>query len=1062
MVEVNPSRLVAVLVFALALTATLLVAGYAEKNGEAKWTVIVYMAADNDLEGAALVDLEEMEQVGSTSSVNIVVFIDRSPQGFEDRVSQRLGLDLRRYYGDWDDARIYYVVKGVEAGIQSRLVAELGEVNTGDPAVLVEVVKRAASLFPAEHYALIVWDHGAGLGYAAVDMSDRDALTLREIREALREITASGVHVDLLGFDACLMASFETAYEVSGYARVLVGSEETEPGDGWPYDRVLGYLVENPDASAEEWAKRIVEAYIDSYRGGPEEAYVTQSAILVDGLRENARRLFQEIVSVLEKDPGLAARARQGVQVYGDSGNGATNIDLIGFLRNLAGLGVGEAGTLLEELGKRVIAVGAGEEKRGSNGLSIYYPVRLDIEAYNAVTGFGLDTGWSRLLGKAVNIVPEVSEAPEATAQVGVSGYEEAASQAPAQGLLAGLGRVEADGDNGDELAIVLLAAPGDRLATSVVVVDYRGGELVKVIEKPVDMAPDEYTFQYPVLVVDRDVDGDGLSELLVLEEGMPLEGNGYARLVLVEFTGQGGVEARTAMASDFTPYSMAIGDVDGDGALEALLVGEKYGAVGVEGLSESYGRVYIVSLPGFSVENRIDFRPSSAGSATIPVAVAAGDVDGDGRDEVVLSLVTYSFNDYGEIGSVKGSVLVAEYTGEGLSPIAGAKYTAMDVAVGDVDADGGLEVVAGSADSCSFRVYRYTASANTLDPVMDVDLGLGCEAVAADISDLDGDGVYEVFAIGYWYDEEGIATSAVMKAYSLAGKPSLELVVEGLLAGNTSRIPLAIDFNGDGRDELVYVSQSEGVLRLSLHEITNYATPYGSLRGTVTENGAPVENAIVEVYVGRQGEPKTYVTTTNSNGEFTLQRLPAATYQVDVVVQGRVAATGVAVVEAGKESNIRLEIAAPQENIETTTTTTTAATTQLGESTETTATTTTSPLATTATETSPTTTLPATTATTATTAQPQTGSQPPSSAQGVATSQTGYTTAMPTGSTGPASQSTSPEAHVAPATPTKPSQEAPLPLIGAGVAAALAVIVVIAYLRRRGGEAPPPPPPPA
>ncbi|MCD6488404.1 MAG: hypothetical protein J7K21_04185 [Desulfurococcales archaeon] len=106
----------------------------------------------------------------------------------------------------------------------------MGEVNTGDPDTLKSFIEFVVGNYPAEHYMLIIWDHGGGPGGAAWDYSsDDDYLTLKEIREAVEE---AGVHLDIIGFDACLMATIDAAYEFRNVADYLVASEETEPGHG--------------------------------------------------------------------------------------------------------------------------------------------------------------------------------------------------------------------------------------------------------------------------------------------------------------------------------------------------------------------------------------------------------------------------------------------------------------------------------------------------------------------------------------------------------------------------------------------------------------------------------------------------------------------------------------------------------------------------------------------------------------------------------------------------------------------------------------------------------------
>ncbi len=71
------------------------------------------------------------------------------------------------------------------------------------------------------------------------------------------------------------MSMLEVGYQVRGSVGITVGSEELEPGDGWPYDTVLSTLVKKPTMTAQELASTIVKKYIVSYGSGYD---VTQSA----------------------------------------------------------------------------------------------------------------------------------------------------------------------------------------------------------------------------------------------------------------------------------------------------------------------------------------------------------------------------------------------------------------------------------------------------------------------------------------------------------------------------------------------------------------------------------------------------------------------------------------------------------------------------------------------------------------------------------------------------------------------------------------------------------------
>ncbi len=225
-----------------------------------KWTILVYIGGDTDLEGAAIEDINEMEQIGSTNDVNIVVQIDRHS-----------GHDTSN--GNWTTARRYYITRDTDTNtINSTMICDLGEVNMGDPATLQDFIVWTKTQYPADRYFLILWDHGLGFrdrsALKAVsrnvvwdEANGNDSLSLPEIATAVRN--ARGV--DIIGFDACLMAEVETAVQMQGAASFLVASEDLEPGDGWEYHRFLDDVASNPNITPRALAVAVVAAYREAY-----------------------------------------------------------------------------------------------------------------------------------------------------------------------------------------------------------------------------------------------------------------------------------------------------------------------------------------------------------------------------------------------------------------------------------------------------------------------------------------------------------------------------------------------------------------------------------------------------------------------------------------------------------------------------------------------------------------------------------------------------------------------------------------------------------------------------
>jgi hypothetical protein len=264
-------------------------------SANGRWTIMVYIAGDNDLETFAVKDLNEMEEIAGLQGlgVNVVVLTDRSPGFATDS-------------GNWSDTRFGRIIPDSNtavAGSLSSIGTSVGELNMGDPANLTTFINNAAALAPADQYALVIWNHGGGLSGAAWDDSSRgDFLSVKEIRDA---VDASSItKFDLIGFDACQMAIADMAFAVRELCDVFVGSQMDEPGDGWAYDDILAQLKANPTMTESQLAQAIVTTYGNFYAGQPN---ITLSALTTSLLDELAVAL-NNFVAVALASPLLSDR----------------------------------------------------------------------------------------------------------------------------------------------------------------------------------------------------------------------------------------------------------------------------------------------------------------------------------------------------------------------------------------------------------------------------------------------------------------------------------------------------------------------------------------------------------------------------------------------------------------------------------------------------------------------------------------------------------------------------------------------------------------------------------
>jgi len=259
-----------------------------------RWTFMVYMAADGLMEGAGNDTVNEMEEVGSTSGVAVLA-----------------QLDLYATSG----VKHYLVIKDNDTdNITSPVLWSHDELNMGDPLTLVDFVNHSIQSYPAEHYALILWNHGCGFRGVCYDKHPTDELNMTELKQALSKIkNDTGITFDLIGFDACLMGELEVAYQIKNYGQVMVGHEETGHVTTWPYDGILMNLTDNPTMSAIVLAKEIVTRYREYHLEKPGALpEATISAVFLANITELSQRASD-----------LATALQQDLEEYRDSINGS-------------------------------------------------------------------------------------------------------------------------------------------------------------------------------------------------------------------------------------------------------------------------------------------------------------------------------------------------------------------------------------------------------------------------------------------------------------------------------------------------------------------------------------------------------------------------------------------------------------------------------------------------------------------------------------------------------------------------------------------------------------------
>ena len=292
------------------------------------WTVMIYMAGDNDLDDTkdrkseAIKDLKLIKKIGSTERVSILAQLDRA----DSKETLRFYLRQGGHYAD-------------------DIVGKFGETNTGDPCVMVDFLDWGMRKHPARNYLVILWGHGAGIldmdyltgddpppsrlkechcrrpanrngnkkarklieskemrnistddlfphhkvlydrlifapsrfsliardraKLFGIDLQEKDSLDYLDNKE-LRFIfeTIKDMHqqrIDVLGMDACLMSMVEIGFQLRGLVDYMVGSQDLVPKEGFPYDKIFKQLTGDPDITPKELSEAMVRHYVNSF-----------------------------------------------------------------------------------------------------------------------------------------------------------------------------------------------------------------------------------------------------------------------------------------------------------------------------------------------------------------------------------------------------------------------------------------------------------------------------------------------------------------------------------------------------------------------------------------------------------------------------------------------------------------------------------------------------------------------------------------------------------------------------------------------------------------------------
>lgn len=351
---------------------------------EGSKTLLIYMCGSNleTKQGLAGKNIDELLSAEIGENVNIVI--------------QTGGAKTWRKHGVSADRSQRYIVKNGKLELLSSAESQ----NMGEAKTLTDFLQWGQQNYYAESNFLILWDHGGGAakGVCFDENYSFDALTLRELDDAFRAANLKK-KFDVIGFDACLMASIEVAAVANKYADYMIASEEIVPGGGLDYKTVAEALSDKSDTV--EIGKEICDSFMEKCASSDKMMFSTLSLLDLSevepiiGKLDEFGEYLEDVVSNQNVFANVLTSARM-CEKFGYDNLFEKSANLVDFY-NFAKLVIIEELFAIEEVQNLVVySVNGGS--RNNAGVSFYYPLNWDEWEIRDYIGLGVSAKYNHFL----------------------------------------------------------------------------------------------------------------------------------------------------------------------------------------------------------------------------------------------------------------------------------------------------------------------------------------------------------------------------------------------------------------------------------------------------------------------------------------------------------------------------------------------------------------------------------------------------------------------------------------------------------------------------------------
>jgi hypothetical protein len=400
-----------------------------------------------------------------------------------------------------------------------------------------------------------------------------------------------------------------------------------------------------------------------------------------------------------------------------------------------------------------------------------------------------------------------------------------------------------------------------------------------------------------PRSVAIGDIDGDGKPDMAVVNY-MSNTVSVYRNISSSGSISSGSFATQVTFATGTQPVSVAIGDIDGDGKADLAVANNSSNSVSVLRNTSSSG-----SITSGSFAAQVTFA-----TGTSPFSVAIGDIDGDGKPDLAVTIpianIVSVFRNTGSSGSITSVSFATQVTFlTGSNPCS--------VVIGDIDGDGKRDMVVANSSASTISVFRNTGSIGNIAAgsfATQVTFVTGTNPQSVAIGDMDGDGKPDLAVANQGSDNVSVLRNTCSSGSITSGSFAAQVT----FSTGSQPVSVAIgDIDGDGKPDMAVANQGSNTVSVLRNTSSSGSITSGSFATQVTFTASSLPYSVSIGDLDGDGKPDMVVVNGSANTVSVLRNNPLIPPPTITAISPALANTGTSVTVTGTNFN-----ATPSNNI--------------------------------------------------------------------------------------------------------------------------------------------------